>query len=51
MLRAMEMSAPGRMVRVGFFGSGVEVGVGVMEERKRGQSCIALLRHLMRIGR
>ena len=51
--KAIEMSAPGRIVSVGF-GGGDEEGVdvwGVMEERNSGHSTIALESVLSRTGR
>lgn len=46
--RAMEMSACGRIVSVGF---AVESAWGVMDERSRGHWIMALERVLRRIGR
>jgi hypothetical protein len=53
--RAMEMSACGRIVRVGLAFdwelSAAADGDGVMEERKRGHWCIAFESVLRRIGK
>ena len=51
--KAIEMSAPGRIVSVGFGGGdeGDGGGWGVIEERNSGHSAIALESVLSRIGR
>ena len=51
--KAIEISAPGRIVNVGFGGGDEEGGDvwGVIEERNNGHSIIALESVLSRIGR
>jgi hypothetical protein len=53
--KAIEISAPGRIVNVGFGGEGECKGTvdvpGVIEERNKGHSAIALESVLRRTGR
>jgi hypothetical protein len=49
--KAIEISAPGRIVNVGFGGEGTVDVPGVIEERNKGHSVIALESVLRRTGR